>query len=124
MTIGVDYSTSTMKCGSWTVVTNVRQVPGRQAGVSRRIDFKVSGRPDVRTEGILGRNLMTPCRDGERDTYPSAGNFTTTAQARGCLRTSFEDYRVRTAFDTSFRWSSFDGDDHESKGLVLTADAE
>tara|TARA_Y100001954_G_scaffold227894_1_gene271525 strand:- start:1588 stop:2208 length:621 start_codon:yes stop_codon:yes gene_type:complete len=109
LTVSVEYATATVMCGTWVAKSSVRRVFDRISGAARRIDFTVHG-IDV-AHGVVGQNLHAP-RQGRLDKYPARGRYQTVAQAEGAIDGSFLDYRVRSPFDTEFRYSLFRNASH------------
>ena len=74
--------------------------------------------------GLIGQSFADPpgqSRVGMLDTYPDAGNFTTSAQAEGSIEGTADMYEVFSPFDTDFAFSRFAG---EAVGAQTAAAAE
>ena len=113
--MSMDYSSATFAFRNWTVtVHGMRSCKGCLiAGPEHRLDISFTAHGDPsrdRPHGIIGQSYATPglVRHGKKDTYPWAGNYTTSAQAEGAIEGTASDYDMQSAHATKFTFSRFD----------------
>ena len=111
-----EYSSVTVLARGWVVRITVqpiydRALPSANASAPHhRLDIRVSSTNAsvcANTHGILGASFVQEKRGGRLDSYPTAGEFTTTAMGEGALDGVASDYEMRNPFQTHFRFSSF-----------------
>jgi hypothetical protein len=125
--ITISYSSLTVTTPEFEVVVtpmNLRQEEwGRDpfmvnvVGLHHRLDVQMKLRvPEaqlsVAPHGIIGQGYDGDGKaiDGEVDTFPASGEFTTSAMAKGAIEGTPNDYKVASKYATDFKYSRFDKD--------------
>ena len=70
--------------------------------------------------GIIGQGWDGDGKaiDGEQDTFPTSGEFTTYAQAGGAIEGMPRDYKVASTYATDFKYSRFDAKSAEPRDVA------
>jgi len=95
------------------------------AGLHHRLDVQIKPRVAeaalaVPPHGIVGQGWDGDGKaiDGEQDSFPVSGEFTTYAMARGAIEGSPSDYKVATKYATDFKYSRFDATSAEPRNVA------
>jgi len=114
--VKAEYSSVTVRTGGWAVRVTSQPVYDRVLGPHHRLDIRasVSTPSGVLTprglcgaHGVLGQSFTQARREGARDAYPAAGEFTTRAMGEGAIDGTAEDYEVIAPYEWRFRFSAF-----------------
>lgn len=126
--ITTNYSTIHVRTPDWNINVVPKHIFDIISGPKRRIDVQVSRISKSTTHGILGQSFSRDVKSGKQDVYPSSGNFTTSAMAEGSIEGNANEYIVKSAFDTNFKYSLFgkkaleDTDKHAYKKYAMSTE--
>ena len=94
-------------------------------GLHTRLDVQIKPRVAeaafaLPPHGIIGQGWDGDGKaiDGEKDVFPTSGEFTTYAQANGAIEGMPNDYKVASKYATDFKYSRFDAKSAEPRDVA------
>ena len=131
--VQAEYSSVEVRAEGWEVRVTSQPVYDWITGPHHRLDIRAAAKTPRRgggggattrglcdAHGVLGQSFTQTRREGARDDYPAAGEFTTRAMGEGAIDGTAEDYEVLAPYEWRFRFSAFEKAKCESASLSQT----